>query len=109
MNKFRAIFHFIGFLIFTFAIFYDVQVIGWKVFDKFHMKPHDIPLKGRLMFLTIWNLVSCDVMSRTSPKYLLEFQRKLNFSDFLTFAFSMFENLIKNLDTLNINKAFEQQ
>lgn len=91
MDKLRAIFHFIGFLIFTFAIYYDVQIIGWKVFDKFHMKPHDIPLKGRLMFLTIWNLVSCGLMSKNFFKIFTRISKKTRI---LTFAFSMFENLI---------------
>lgn len=91
MDKLRVIFHFIGFLIFTFAIYYDVQVIGWKAFDKFHTRPHGIPLKGRLMFLTIWNLVSCGLMSKHFSKIFTN----SSLSDILTFAFSMFENLIK--------------
>lgn len=58
MNRLQTTFHLLAFQIFIFAIYYDVNVIGWKVFDKYESKPYSIPLKGRLMFLTIWDLVS---------------------------------------------------
>lgn len=58
MNRLKTTFHLLAFQVFIFAIHYDVNVIGWKVFDKLENKPYAIPLKGRLMFLTTWNLVS---------------------------------------------------
>lgn len=58
MNRLKTTFHLLAFQIFIFAIYYDVNVIGWKVFERFETKPYAIPLKGRLMFLTVWDLVS---------------------------------------------------
>ncbi|CRL01466.1 CLUMA_CG014278, isoform B [Clunio marinus] len=57
VHKLKSIFHLISFEMYVFCIYYDLVVLGWKVFDPFdHMKPYAIPLKGRLMFLTTWNL-----------------------------------------------------
>lgn len=57
MVKFRAIFHFFAFSVFVFAMYYDVNILGWIVFEKYEKKPTAIPWKGRLMFLTVWNMV----------------------------------------------------
>lgn len=57
-SRFLFLFHLAAISVFIYGLYYDVNIIGWKVFEKAPRKPTLIPLKGRLMFLTIWNLVS---------------------------------------------------
>jgi len=57
MNRLQITFHLLVFQIYIFSMYYDVNVIGWQVFDIVKIKPIEIPLKGRLMWLTIWNLI----------------------------------------------------
>lgn len=59
MNKFLVWFHYIGVLLPLFAIYYDVEVFGWKIYEQFNMNPEGIPLKGRLMFMTHWYYETC--------------------------------------------------
>jgi len=57
MNRLQITFHLLVFQIYIFSMYYDVNVIGLQVFDIVKIKPIEIPLKGRLMWLTIWNLI----------------------------------------------------
>lgn len=61
MGKYLILFHFIATAFPIIAIYYDVEYLGWKVYDLTEKmsanKPYMIPMKGRIMFLTIWNLV----------------------------------------------------
>lgn len=58
MDKCRVILHLIGIEMCIFAVWYDVYIIGWGLFKKPTANEYSVPLKGRLLFLTIWNLVS---------------------------------------------------
>ena len=57
MMSLRAVFHFVACVTCVFGMYYDIEVLGWKAFAHLKEKPA-LPLKGRVMFLTIWNLVS---------------------------------------------------
>lgn len=62
MGKYLVLLHLIAIAFPLYAIYYDITVLGWKAFGaskKFSQNNASmVPLKGRLMFLTIWNLVS---------------------------------------------------
>lgn len=53
----KALFHFVACVTTLFGMYYDIEVLGWRVFENLKEKP-PIYLKGRLLFLTVWNLVS---------------------------------------------------
>lgn len=74
MGKYLILFHLIATAFPIIAVYYDVEYLGWKVFDlnekMRNNKPYMVPLKGRIMFLTIWNLVSSKLLRNSMKLHL---------------------------------------
>lgn len=62
MMSLKALFHFVACVTTLFGMYYDIEVLGWKAFEHMKERPA-LPLKGRVMFLTVWNLVSSIINS----------------------------------------------
>lgn len=62
MGKYLVLLHLVAIAFPLYAIYYDITVLGWKAFEVSKQFSQNnvsvVPMKGRLMFLTIWNLVS---------------------------------------------------